>query len=573
MGGAREARGDGPSVIADSSDHARLPGTPATVPVMPNVPPVFRSVPPAPPPSAAGTAVAHVSPALLLALQRSTGNRAVNGLLSRSLSPVQRQSVEAEPAAPLGDRYRVSLGTAGRTGDYREAAQLLNGFNRQDILSRLAELPDDQLAYMYLGAVGNPAVGPDSQLAQLTRPGAPRASTAEPVSSQSPARPTSTASQAEQGSSGTSDRPIADWTTSEKLLEALHRADIDAAVREKILSLVTPEALAVAIVSFAATFVASQFTPVGWAADIALGLTAIFVGTALFAAANHLINFADARNATTSEELDAAGAEFARAVAEVEIDAILFLVTHATGGGGARPGAPVGGPPSMGVVLATSRGQLVFVAAETIPVAVAGQLAVAAGGTGTMAMSALSGGNGPTGGAGSTSGGGSGGGASGGREAERTFIERLKERYPALRQLDIRPRARPSASAYTSAVESPEVGGGTEYRTEVSGAPEHAFEERMQTSQGGYSYSVFGEGGRPVLELDGISVDGWLEEVKINQNMGRLDDILAQLRTQADFAETYGLRGVRYSISPPEVAAEVESRVAEEGLRNVYRAE
>ena len=52
------------------------------------------------------------------------------------------------------------------------------------------------------------------------------------------------------------------------------------------------------------------------------------------------INFADARNATTSEQLDAAGEEFAKAVAEIEIDVLLPPITHRIGGsakGGARP--------------------------------------------------------------------------------------------------------------------------------------------------------------------------------------------------------------------------------------------
>jgi hypothetical protein len=159
-----------------------------------------------------------------------------------------------------------------------------------------------------------------------------------------------------------------------------------------------------------------------------------------------------------------------------------------------------------------------------------------------------------------------------GREAERTYIERLKERYPKLRPLDIRPKARPSAGMHVAKAESPEVGGGTDYWREVTGAPEHAWEERMQTSQGGYSYTVYVDG-TAVVELDGLSVDGWLEEIKINQNMERVDEILAQLRKQADFADAYGLNGVRYSISPPEVAAELETRIAEEGLRNVFRVE
>src|SRR4051794_22610959 len=49
------------------------------------------------------------------------------------------------------------------------------------------------------------------------------------------------------------------------------------AFREKLTSLITLEALVLAIVAYAAVFVASQFTPVGSAADIGIALTAVFV--------------------------------------------------------------------------------------------------------------------------------------------------------------------------------------------------------------------------------------------------------------------------------------------------------
>jgi hypothetical protein len=362
---------------------------------------------------------------------------------------------------------------------------------------------------------------------------------------------------------------IAAMTAEDKLIAAYQRAKLAPAVLEKLASLITPKALVVAILTFAAVFIASQFTPVGWAADIGILLSAAFVAGSLMSAIDHLIKFADARNATTSEDLDRAGAEFAAAVAEVSVDAVIILVTHSVGGGG-RGGAPLEGPPPVRVQLGlTQDGFLIPVAAETVPatipvVASAGLGAKAAGASTTL-MSAMSGSTGPSGGS-------SSGGRPGPRQVEEAFIERLKERFPKLKQLDMRPRARPSASGYTSRTEPSEVGGSPEYRREVSGAPEHAFEERMQTSQGKFSYNVYRDG-KVVFEIDGISVDGWLEEVKIQQNMGRLDEILAQLRIQADFAETYGLKGVRYSIAPPEVAAEVESRVAEEGLRNVFRVE
>jgi hypothetical protein len=94
----------------------------------------------------------------------------------------------------------------------------------------------------------------------------------------------------------------------------------------------------------------------------------------------------------------------------------------------------------------------------------------------------------------------------------------------------------------------------------------------MQTSQGKYSYQVYGADGKPVIEFDGLGDDGWIDEVKINQSgsEANIDEIMAQLRARAEFAETYDLEGVRYSIDPPEVQSMVEERVAAEGLPNTH---
>src|SRR4051812_34816566 len=62
-------------------------------------------------------------------------------------------------------------------------------------------------------------------------------------------------------------------TSIEKLVNAYERAQINVAFRKKIESLITPEALAAALISFVAAFLVAQVTPVGWAADIALFLT------------------------------------------------------------------------------------------------------------------------------------------------------------------------------------------------------------------------------------------------------------------------------------------------------------
>jgi hypothetical protein len=193
-------------------------------------------------------------------------------------------------------------------------------------------------------------------------------------------------------------KPVAQMTVGEKLTEAYRRANINAAVRQKIESALTPEAIGVAVVAFAAAFAASQLTPVGWAADIGLALTGVFLGSALFSAGRHLVGYAEARNATTDEQLDHAGREFAQAVAEVEIDALLLLLTHATGGGLGGAGTAYEGSTST-LALATTNGRLVVVAVESVPASVAAANGITSAAATTSLMSSTgsrgSGGSGP----------------------------------------------------------------------------------------------------------------------------------------------------------------------------------
>ena len=326
--------------------------------------------PAAPAPASRGP----LSPSRVLALQRAAGNRAV----ARAL---QRAPTDA-PAASLDDRYRAALATARQTGDFGSAAELLNGFSRADVIARLAELSNDEIGRIHLTAAGNPAVGPDAQVAQLTAPGAPRASTPGPDRSQAPAP--APATPAPQGGGVDPDAAIAAMTGMQRLVEAYERAPINQQFRAKIMSMITPQALAAAIVSFTAAFVASQLTPVGWAADITLGVSMIFLGTALIKATDHLIHFAKAWDATTSKQIDAAAEAFANAIAEIEVDALLFLISKGVGAAGRGPGGPPVPAPTGGV-LAMRGGTMVFVSARTIPATVAIEWGIAGSGA-AMAM-------------------------------------------------------------------------------------------------------------------------------------------------------------------------------------------
>jgi Domain of unknown function (DUF4157) len=491
---------------------------------------------------------------------------------------VQRQDAAAGPAnvADLDQQYRDAV----LAGDWTTAAERLNSFNFEDIQVRLARLSPEQVADLHRGAIDNRRVGPQSQVAQLSDPDRPRASFLPPAASVTPPPSAGPASRAAAGPAPSpaahgpaGDQAVARMPGLDRLAEAYGRASIAQGVRDKIASMFTPQALVAAIISTAAVFAIAQFTPVGWAADLALLGTALFVGGAVIGALRHLVNFARARDASTDAELTQAGQEFAAAMGELIVDAILLILTHGLGQGGPSPE----GAPTREVALAlTEDGTVVAVAAETIPATIpvqqAAELGLKAGAASTSLMAAASGGGGGPAGPGPGLGGTPARSPAGPRAAEQQYLDRLKQRFPRLAQLDIRPRLRPSAGSYLApAEETPEVGGSPQYRPQASGAPEFAFEERMRTSQGNFSLVIVDRG--VVMELDGISGEGWLENVKIEQRLASVDEILARLRVEADFAEAYGLRGVHYSIGPAAVGDAVEAQVAQERLANVFRVE
>ncbi len=73
---------------------------------------------------------------------------------------------EAERVRKLNEDYEQAVAKS----DWPAAAELLNAFNRDDILARLKKLPHGKSAAVYSGATENPKVGPDALVAQLSRP-------------------------------------------------------------------------------------------------------------------------------------------------------------------------------------------------------------------------------------------------------------------------------------------------------------------------------------------------------------------------------------------------------------------
>jgi hypothetical protein len=286
---------------------------------------------------------------------------------------IRRQVTDNPEPDSLDARYRAALRAAQDTGYWTDAAELLNGFSRPDILARIAELTPVQIGYLRGGAIDNPRVGPESTVAELTRSTAQRASTEAALTS-SPEPATRTHSPGVTQSSYVD--PVATMTPFERVKEAYRQADLGEAMRAKVRGAFTEEAFIGAIISLAVGFLVAQLTPVGWVADLTLGLTAIFIGTSVLSAIKHLIAFADARNATTSDEIKVAAGEFAQAIADLEIDAIILILTHGLAKGATGLGTPPEGP-TGGIVLAvTPQGALVPAAAASIDAETAARLGI-----------------------------------------------------------------------------------------------------------------------------------------------------------------------------------------------------
>jgi hypothetical protein len=474
----------------------------------------------------------------------------------------------------LAQRYTEALAEARLTGAYGETARLLNGFSRADILTRIAPLPDEELARLHYAAINEPGVGAGAQVAELTNPARPRVSSVAPA--RSVARTPAPAAAAAPARAAARD-PVLAMTGTERVFEAYRRADIGRAIREHLESLVTPQAIVLGLLAFVAVFAVSMLTPVGWAAGLTLALTTVFVGMALVRAIRHLIAFVEARNASSSADIDEAAGHFAAAVAELSIDLLILLITRGMRAGPGAAGPPPSPMPAAVRIAAGPGGAAVLVDAVTIPVAAIEAATVAAAPAPALAM-AMSGGPPDRPPPARES---SGGGGSRRTRAPRPpvadpFLGRLRALFPRLRGVDIRPVPRGTTGRYWTEADPSTVELGTTPRRfpAASGAPEWAFEERMLTGQGPYSYSVYQRGvSGPVIQIDGITLEGWLQEIKIEQSLANLEEILAQLRTLSRFAREYGLRGVEYSIHPPVVADAVEAAVAEERMFNTFRIE
>jgi hypothetical protein len=124
-------------------------------------------------------------------------------------------------------------------------------------------------------------------------------------------------------------RPISQWTTEEKVKEALRRTLplLPAEAQEAFMALLSPEALAITL-TVLTVWAVSHFFGVGEVADVILLVAGgAFLGVAAIDIGEHLVSFADkSMNAKSSEDLDAAAHHLSEAIAKGGVQLVMFLL-------------------------------------------------------------------------------------------------------------------------------------------------------------------------------------------------------------------------------------------------------
>ncbi|MFT3910815.1 MAG: DUF4157 domain-containing protein [Ferruginibacter sp.] len=128
----------------------------------------------------------------------------------------------------LDDLYNKAVRDARQSGDWKDAAEKLNGFSSTDIQIRLAQLTMDEVKSLHQGALDNPNVGPESNVAQMTMP-AITPSIVQPVS-------TTVSDLDKQYTAAVQSN---DWPTAAEKLNAFNADDIHTRLAQ-----VTPEQIA-----------------------------------------------------------------------------------------------------------------------------------------------------------------------------------------------------------------------------------------------------------------------------------------------------------------------------------------
>jgi hypothetical protein len=272
--------------------------------------------------------------------------------------PVLRRQVSAAPAADLAVRFNDAVAKR----KWEAAVHALTEMSAADRHSGLAALDTEARGQLRSAAVrldpspGNKFV-PEIEAFETASPAARR--TQAPQANAQP--------------------DVSAMSSPDKLLKAWDYAKprLGPDVVAQLQALLTRQSLGM-MAAFAVVYIAAQLTPAGWVADgIALAtltVSAVFVGMTVFRVAANIGRFFAAVDATTDQELHAAGEALSQAIAEGGVGLAVALLTKALGrslgGRGGGGGRPYEGPPPTGYVEALTEAGLVrmpVAAAAAVP--------------------------------------------------------------------------------------------------------------------------------------------------------------------------------------------------------------
>jgi hypothetical protein len=142
----------------------------------------------------------------------------------------------------------------------------------------------------------------------------------------------------------------------------------------QVRALLTPESLET-MAAFTALYVASQWTPAGWAADLMVGTVVVgglfMAGREAVEIMKHVVGYGQAIQATSDADLRVAGHHFAVALSKAGVDIVSAILLHKVSKS-VTPEGPVGKlvaglvEPKVSVQMITPDGAVVDVPVETI---------------------------------------------------------------------------------------------------------------------------------------------------------------------------------------------------------------
>lgn len=171
---------------------------------------------------------------------------------------------------------------------------------------------------------------------------------------------------------------VADMPAADKVLEALRRSTseqrMSKELAQRVKELMTPESLAM-MATFTGLFIASQWTPAGWATDLLVGFLVVaglvMAGEEVIEIVKHVTAFLQVTTATSEAGLDAAADHFAIAVTKLGVDVVAAILLHRvakTAGPKGVVGKAVAGmvKPNVSVQMVTPEGVVIDVAPEAL---------------------------------------------------------------------------------------------------------------------------------------------------------------------------------------------------------------